>query len=324
MPIPVECPDCDAELTIPDALAGKLVKCPHCSGAVRVPRDEPAPRERRTRPAARPPKRRAKPKNTAGIVVGVSVALAVIVAAAVGATMLARAGKKDAAPEAAQKPPDTQGAPAVVLPGNPSPLVNPVMPVPVGPPRPPLPDGWIDFRHPKGEYSVHVPRKAVPMPKKRDRDMSAIAGFNESGYYTPNTTIQRPELVCTMVSVNYPPEVMDSFRTGNLDLSVVERMFPGMKMNTTRITWLGRTAIDVSYETDLGAMMGGVAGMAGVGNKMPPGELKLPNGLPTKNVMYMRYVAVGDRVYAFVIQNMYGPPTEAEKRAFFDSVALGR
>ena len=316
MPIPVECRDCDAELTVPDNLAGKLVKCPHCSGPVRVPIDEPAPRPRRK---SRPPTRRRKPKNTAGIVVGAAVVVAVIVAAAVGATLLARGGKKDAPPDAAQKVPDAQGNPGGVLPGTPALPGNAAVPVPVGPIRPPLPPGWVDFRHPKGEYSVYLPRKPSPAPVKPD-----MREFKPEGYYTQPTTLERPELICIIESLVYPPQVMEGYRTANLDLSVVERMFPGMKVTSNRITWLGRPTIDAAFESDLGGMMAGLPGGATFAKQVGPGGLKMPNGIPTKNTVYYRTLVVNDRVYTFAIQNIYGPPTEAERRAFFDSVVLGR
>ncbi len=40
MPIPVQCPDCSARLTAPDAAAGKKVKCPKCGAPIAV---APAP-----------------------------------------------------------------------------------------------------------------------------------------------------------------------------------------------------------------------------------------------------------------------------------------
>lgn len=340
MPIPVDCPDCFAVLDVPDRLAGKTVRCPDCTARLFVPggEDEEDERPQSDRPRSvvraeldRPRKRKKREKGpSAGVMLGVAVGIVVVLGTAVGVAMTARPGSRGVTPEpTAEAKPDpiapNAGVPAVLPTLTPKTAGLPALPaLPVGPVRPSLPEGWIDFRHPKGEYSVYVPRKPQPLPAKRDRDMPAIAGFNESGYYTPNTTIERPELVCGMLSVFYPPEVMQAFRTGNLDLSIVERMFPGMKMTTNRITWLGRPAIDVEFHSDLGGMMAGLPGGAEFGKKLGQGEMKLPNGLPTKNTLFMRYVVVNDRVYAFTIQNMYGPPTEAERRAFFDSVVLGK
>jgi uncharacterized Tic20 family protein/Zn-finger nucleic acid-binding protein len=42
MPIEVACPACDAKLKAPDALAGKIVKCPRCSEKILVERPAPS------------------------------------------------------------------------------------------------------------------------------------------------------------------------------------------------------------------------------------------------------------------------------------------
>ncbi|HUR54369.1 MAG TPA: hypothetical protein VMZ71_09570 [Gemmataceae bacterium] len=325
MPIPVECPDCRVELNIPEKLAGKTVKCPHCAGPVRVPFDEPEeeerPRERRTRPAPRreAPKRRAKSKGNSGVLIGAAVGMVVIIVAAVGVTVLVRSGKKGVPTDTAQKTTDGKGGPAPVVQGDPGPASKLIVPVPIGPIRPPLPDGWIDFRHPQGEYSVYVPRKPRAMPRQRD----TAPEFNESGYYTPPTTIERPELICTMAAVTYPPQVMEGYRTGNLDMSVINRMFPGMTATSNRITWQGRVALEMSLEADVSGMMAGLPGGGAFAQELRKGG-KLPNGIPLKQVSFMRYVVVGDRLYTFVLQNLYAVPTEAERRAFFESVVFGR
>ena len=56
MPIPFDCPACDAPLSVPDAAAGKKIRCPECKAAVAVPDvedDEPKPVKRKK--AAKPP-----------------------------------------------------------------------------------------------------------------------------------------------------------------------------------------------------------------------------------------------------------------------------
>jgi hypothetical protein len=40
MSIAVVCPECDKSLKVPDAQAGKKIRCPHCKGVVPVPADE--------------------------------------------------------------------------------------------------------------------------------------------------------------------------------------------------------------------------------------------------------------------------------------------
>jgi hypothetical protein len=165
---------------------------------------------------------------------------------------------------------------------------------------------------------VYLPRKPRPAPVKRD-----LLEFKPDGYYTQPTTLERPELVCMIESLVYPPQVMEGYRTANMDMSVVERMFPGMKMTTNRIMWLGRPTIDATFQSDLNGMMAGLPGGAAFAKQVGPGGVKLPNGLPTKNTVYFRTVVLNDRVYTFTIQNMYGPPTEPERRAFFESVVIG-
>lgn len=49
MPFSVTCPNCDAELTIPDEVAGKKIRCEACSEAFRA--EPPSPEKKTTKPA---------------------------------------------------------------------------------------------------------------------------------------------------------------------------------------------------------------------------------------------------------------------------------
>ncbi|MDY3551502.1 hypothetical protein R5W24_000580 [Gemmata sp. JC717] len=304
MAIPVECPVCAEELNIPDKHAGKTVKCPHCLGAVRVPSNEPDEPEEpeeddaleRPRRRPRPPKRRAKPRRASGLLVGLAV-VAVLLAAAGAAVLMVQSGKKGGSPAAVQKTEDGTGFPVPVL-GGAVPLVGPV--------RPPLPAGWGDFRHPRGEYSVYVPRQPRLLPRTREFPLN----FRQEQYTTDHAKWDGREPICGVEAITCEPELMEMFRTGNVDMSAVSQVFPWAKATSNRIQWNGRVAIEATHEEDLGGAVGD--------------DLKKKINISLKHTLYRRYIVVGDRLYMFGIATPGGQPTEAERRVFFESVVFGR
>lgn len=52
MPISIECPECDASLSVPDSAAGKSIRCPECKAVVPVPAHDPRPRRSRAKQEA--------------------------------------------------------------------------------------------------------------------------------------------------------------------------------------------------------------------------------------------------------------------------------
>lgn len=144
--------------------------------------------------------------------------------------------------------------------------------------------------------------------------------FGNSVYMTVPSAKQ--PTCCAMVASTFPPEIIEQYRAGVIDPAAANGMFPGIAMTTTRITWAGKPATEMVVESDLGGMVAGLPGGAQLGQTV--NSQGLPGKLATKNRSYIRYLVLNDKLQAFAIQNLYGPPSEAERKAFFDSVVFGK
>jgi hypothetical protein len=94
-------------------------------------------------------------------------------------------------------------------------------------------------------------------------------------------------------------------------------VYTGKTRSTTRITWGGQPATEVEV---------GGSGDTGWGDQddVPPPHPG-PERKQTQTLLYyMRWAVVNDRLYTFAIANSKDKVTDAERKAFFDSVVFGK
>ncbi len=167
-----------------------------------------------------------------------------------------------------------------------------------GPPpvvRPPLPPGWVDFKHPECKMSIYCPQYPFPGEFTTDQPLGtpvADGKRNSKGYNSPSLG---QKLWCYIGASDVAPSWPQSTR----DFSLGESSF--FQNPTTRdVMWGGRMAKEVSGELKVGV----VASQKG-----------------TREVS--RRFWVGNRFYKCDLTGIDGHPTAAEQAAFFDSFVLG-
>src|SRR5262249_14986208 len=162
----------------------------------------------------------------------------------------------------------------------------------------------------RGEYSVYMPGPTRPLRGKGLPSRPGPDGISEEGYMTvPSET--RPTF-CAISVMTLPPQLLDAYKAGLIDPSAAN-IFPGITMTGTKMTWFGRAAAEVTVDSDLTGMLAAFPG----GNELGQAIKKdgLPGKLPAKNRYYMRWVVMNEKLYTFAIQNLYNPPSEAERKA---------
>jgi hypothetical protein len=345
VPIIIVCPECDSELELPDTLAGRKIECPECSTHLRVPGDkrkspepveEPSPSEEPEfeRPKTKRPRavnsrsRRTRRQKAAGsgnlLLVGIPIAVVALFGVAFAVILLTKSKSNTnnaggVARSDGTTPDRTSGSPSgsstsgrTLL--DPAPLATPK--------RPPLPEGWVDFRHPSGAYSVYLPGKAQLVQKTNGKPPPNLpignGAYGEEMYAAESTGPS--SIQCGISTIAGPPESLPAHVTASPNHN--SNLFPGVKWTVTQFSWYGNQAIEYVTEADLGGM---VAAMPGGPKMQQAAQQAGMNTMPKKSVTYSRHVLVGNRVYVFSIHNwVQGEPSEADRRAFFDSVVFGR
>jgi hypothetical protein len=167
-------------------------------------------------------------------------------------------------------------------------VVVPVPAVPALPVGPVLPKGWVEFHHPDGAFTVHLPTQ--PKPSKAHLNMSLRQSVPEgqmviSAYDTDNKT----GFNCSLNVTIFSPELVDSIRgTGE------KHELPGYKPVRKSVTWAGHPSTEDTIE-----------------NTFRDG---------TKQLTIGRNMWIGNRLYYCSLSGLEpGRPTAEEAAAVFDS-----
>lgn len=316
MPIPSTCPECLAAFNIPDKFAGKTVKCRECEGHIQVPGgeieeldreeevQEDRPRKKRNRNDEddndRPRKRRKTKlkKPSPGLVVGIVVGAVLVIGLVVTTVLLLSSDK------------NRKSNDSVANSGTPT-------------KRPELPAGWVDFKHPKGLYSVYLPSTPILAHSSNNRppqNFNFGGGLALEESYAASSLNKESPVMCGIDIVPNPPGGLDGFAAGQANPGA--NLFPGVKWSNTRMTWAGKPAVEMVVEMDLSGAMAAFPGMNKLPNAKPPGGAANPP-IAAKSKSHIRYVIVNDKLYMFELSSLGGSPSETYRAAFYDSVVFG-
>ncbi len=164
----------------------------------------------------------------------------------------------------------------------------------VGPPpvvRPPLPPGWVDFKHPDCKASIHCPDPMFPDQSNSIEPFGTPLASTDrrisKGFHTMG-----PSFTCELLVSEHHPQLTAEER---LLIQKQWAVYGKHPVFVTNVIWGGHA----------GRQTSGAKGDA-------PGTL-----------VVSRRVWVGNRFYMATISGTFGHPTAAEQAAFFDSFVLG-
>jgi hypothetical protein len=186
--------------------------------------------------------------------------------------------------KATSEPDSPSGLPQVILGGDDSKPAPPLVAA-----RPPLPEGWVEFREPEGLFTVYLPNPAgriklggkglsLRQPVPQGRMLIGDYGTNKAD----------PELYCEVGVAIYSPELVDGVKAAG---EKREPVVGSRNKKRTPITWCGHPAFEDSAKyTD------------------------------KPNVVVQRHVWIGNRhYYCSLYGRVLGRPTAEERAAAFDS-----
>ncbi len=192
--------------------------------------------------------------------------------------------------------------------------------------RPPLPEGWVEFRHPKGVYTVYLPGKAHLIhsysqngPKKQQNSLYGGI-FTSEETYSNKPTPDQPTL-CGISIRTGPPSTLQPIINA-MSYQGSPEVFPGITCSITKINWSGRQAIEIVTEFDT---LGTLAAFPGSTQFMQ--ALQQNGGEDTiakKYKSYIRQLLLNDKLIAFELLSGNGSPSDTERTAFFESVVFGK
>jgi len=198
------------------------------------------------------------------------------------------------------KPDDTPAPPGGPASGNANNTAGGIIPSLT---KPALPDGWREFKHPDGVYSIYVPAQPKHSPMSAPSlELKQPLGPNEARetVHIVLATATQP-LTCDMRAQLFDPNLQ----------SVLEQSYAANRpkddlnhkwLEYRDVTWAGRRAKEtVCEKTFL------------LGSNVPPKRIH----------QVARYMFTPGRLYTFSIERENQMPTATELAAFFDSFTLG-
>jgi hypothetical protein len=192
--------------------------------------------------------------------------------------------------------------------------------------RPPLPEGWVEFRHPKGVYSVYLPGKAHLIhsysqngPKKQQNSLYGGV-FTSEETYSNKPTPDQPTL-CGISIRTGPPSTLQPIINA-MSYQGSPEVFPGTTCSITKINWSGKQAIEIVTECDSLGMLAAFPGSTQFMQALQQngGE----DNVSKKYKSYIRQLLLNDKLIAFELLSGKGSPSDTERTAFFESVVFGK
>lgn len=328
MTIPATCPECMADWNLPDSLAGKTVKCKDCGARMEVPGgkrvsqreededEEETPRSRGKRgwdEDDRP--RQRKKRQSKGLSLWVTIGIPVgglLVIGVVGLVIVLSRGSKDTASRGtAQDPASNTGGTESEKPekkGKTS-VMNSAARFAAAKRNPP-PQGWSEFRHPEGYYSVYVPNSPPGMVLREK-----FAGKGET--YDAQSPFKH-QLGCVVSYYKASERWIADFQQ---DIAMVHFPTAGVSETATRSTWDGHPVAELTQDTIY-------INVSIIFPKVPRPDKEIFDEIPiqTKQRKYRYYerrVLLKDLVFTFTIMDLTGVPSEEDRRTFFESIVFG-
>jgi hypothetical protein len=169
--------------------------------------------------------------------------------------------------------------------------------------RPQLPESWVDFQHPKKEYSVYLPSKPILVeshPNGPPRNQPPNTVYTEESWAAKGS--QQLPITFGMSKLAGTPNAIQFYYNS---LTGPQQAGPTNKITVTRINWAGRDALELLIESETIGTQSGA-----------------PNA--KKNKSHARYAIVDGKIYLFEVHNIGGLLTDIERTAFFESVVFGR
>jgi hypothetical protein len=189
-----------------------------------------------------------------------------------------------------------------------------------GPPpkRPQLPEGWVDFQHPKKLYSVYLPGTPSSIPSNGVSPLRnpASPGMSVEEAYTASSLGGNRIMTCGISIFPVPSGGLREVQTGLGS----QGAFPGMTLTKTELKWTGRPAVEITIETDLSKALNALPAGFPKPPSMPPGGAA---NFPAKTKSHHRFIIVNNKLFHFEINCVSGELSDTEKAAFFDSVTFG-
>lgn len=295
MPVYIRCPRCSLRLSRPGSRGRPRMTCPECGLEFNAPDtgDDDAPRRR-------------KKADSSNVWIIAAVCGGLVLTGLIVAVVIVILNNQKSTPPNGE--PARDGEPTGIpgfgrdrtdnTPVGPNRLGGPGV-IPAGPRRPPLPAGWQDYRPPTGGYRVHLPAGTVwPGAGGTGKTRPGIATFEHSYHVVSD------RLLCEMCLVLLPPDQAEATRQNFGAIAAAQLgVPPAGQPAQARVSWVGREAIE--------------------GVRMRNGAVGV-DGRPRRVPETVRLMIIDSRVYVFGIAAADGALSDADKRAFFDSLVIER
>ena len=186
------------------------------------------------------------------------------------------------------------------------------------PKRPQLPEGWVDFEHPKKLYSVYLPGTPSFIQSNGGNPLQnpSSHGMPVEEAYMATSLGGNKIMSCGISILPVPRGGLKEVQTGLGN----QGSFLGATLTKTELQWSGRPAIEIAVEVDLSKALNALPGGFPKPPSMPPGGSA---NFPAKTKSYHRFIIVNKKLFHFEINSVAGEPSDTEKAAFFDSVTFG-